>query len=169
MSPPAGRTLADLLKEAAPLPPAAAVRLLGALCDALPAGEGPVYPGGIEMAGGDRVTGVRRAEPGQAEGAPYLAPEVRQRSFTAAAEVYGLGALLYEMLAGRPPFAAEHAVAIMTATLNNPLPDLYQFRPAAPPALVALIKQMLVKERELRLDSMRQVAAGLEVIRRDAV
>jgi hypothetical protein len=55
----------------------------------------------------------------------------------------------------------------MTAILNDPLPDLTQFRSDAPPALVTLIKHMLVKERELRLDSMRQVAAGLEVIYRD--
>jgi hypothetical protein len=33
--------------------------------------------------------------------------------------------------------------------------------------LVELIKQMLVKERDLRIDSMRQVAAGLEVIQRE--
>jgi hypothetical protein len=54
----------------------------------------------------------------------------------------------------------------MTAILTQPLPDLSDLRPDAPAALTELVRQMLVKERDLRLDSMRQVAAGLEVIRR---
>jgi serine/threonine protein kinase len=70
------------------------------------------------------------------------------------------------MLAGRPPFAAESVIAIMTAILNDPPPDLRTFRPDTPPALVELIKHMLVKDRTLRIDSMRQVAAALEVIQR---
>lgn len=78
-----------------------------------------------------------------------------------------IGAVLYEMLAGQPPFAAEYPIAIMTAILNEPLPDLSQLRPETPPALVELINHMLVKERQLRLDSMRQVAVALERIRHD--
>jgi serine/threonine protein kinase len=97
----------------------------------------------------------------------YLSPEAwRGEPLDARSDIWSFGAVLYEMLAGRPPFAAEQAVAIMTAILNDPLPNLLQFRPDAPPALAELIKHMLVKERELRLDSMRQVAAGLEVIHR---
>ena len=77
--------------------------------------------------------------------------------------------MLFEMLAGQPPFTAENPVAIMTAILNNPLPELGRFRTDVPPALVELIEQMLVKDREQRLDSMRQVAATLESIRRNVV
>ncbi len=97
----------------------------------------------------------------------YLSPEAwRGEVLDARSDIWSFGAVLYEMLAGRPPFAAEHAVAIMTSILNDPLSNLLQFRPDAPPALAELVKYMLVKERELRLDSMRQVAAGLEVIHR---
>jgi pimeloyl-ACP methyl ester carboxylesterase len=99
----------------------------------------------------------------------YLSPEAwRGEVLDARSDIWSFGAVLYEMLAGRPPFAADQAIAIMTAILHDPLPDLAQFRSDAPPALVTLIKHMLVKERELRLDSMRQVAAGLEVIYRDS-
>jgi serine/threonine protein kinase len=100
----------------------------------------------------------------------YLSPEAwRGEPLDARSDIWSFGAMLYEMLAGRPPFAAEQAVAIMTAILNNPLPNLLLFRPDAPPTLTELIKHMLVKERELRLDSMRQVAAGLEVIHRATI
>jgi serine/threonine-protein kinase len=98
----------------------------------------------------------------------YMSPEAwRGEPLDVRSDIWSFGAVLYEMVAGRPPFAAEHAAAIMTAILNDPLPDLYRFRPEAPPALVELLKLMLVKERDLRIDSMRQVAAGLEVIQRD--
>jgi tetratricopeptide (TPR) repeat protein/tRNA A-37 threonylcarbamoyl transferase component Bud32 len=97
----------------------------------------------------------------------YMSPEAwRSEELDARSDVWSFGAILYEMLAGQPPFAAKQIVAIMRAILNDPVPNLYRFRPDAPPALVALIEQMLVKERELRIDSMRQVAAGLEIIRR---
>lgn len=100
----------------------------------------------------------------------YMSPEAwRGEPLDARSDIWSFGAVLFEMLAGQPPFAAENVIAVMTAILNNPIPDLYQFRPDTPPALAELIKHMLVKERHLRIDSMRQVAAGLEVIRRDLI
>lgn len=98
----------------------------------------------------------------------YMSPEAwRGEALDARSDIWSFGAVLYEMLAGRPPFEAETPVAIMTAILNDPLPDLAQARPGPPPALVELINHMLVKERNRRFDSMRQIAAGLEVIRRN--
>ncbi len=100
----------------------------------------------------------------------YLSPEAwRGEELDARSDIWSFGAVLYEMLAGQPPFFAPQITAVLTAILNDPLPNLRQFRPNAPPALVELIQQMLVKEREQRIDSMRQVAAGLEIIQRDLV
>ncbi len=98
----------------------------------------------------------------------YMSPEAwRGEALDARSDIWSFGALLYEMLAGRPPFAAQQIAAVVTAILNDPVPELAQFRADVPPVLVELIKHMLTKERELRIDSMRQVAAGLEVIRRE--
>lgn len=100
----------------------------------------------------------------------YLSPEAwRGETLDARSDIWSFGAVLYEMLAGKPPFAANQVTVVLTAILNDPVPDLFQFRPDAPPALVELIKQMLIKEREQRIDSMRQVAAGLEVVRRSLI
>jgi serine/threonine-protein kinase len=70
------------------------------------------------------------------------------------------------MLAGRPPFNGEQVAAVVTSILNDPVPNLYEYRAETPSGLVELIEHMLTKERGLRIDSMRQVAAGLELIQR---
>ena len=100
----------------------------------------------------------------------YMSPEAwRGEELDARSDIWSFGVLLYELLAGRPPFTGQHLIALMTAVLNDPLPELAQFRADAPPPLVELIKQMLVKPRERRIDSMRQVAAKLELIQRAAL
>jgi serine/threonine-protein kinase len=69
------------------------------------------------------------------------------------------------MLAGRPPFVAEQIAATLVSILNDPIPNLDQFRADVPAKLTILIQSMLIKERENRVTSVRQVAAELEVIR----
>jgi tRNA A-37 threonylcarbamoyl transferase component Bud32/tetratricopeptide (TPR) repeat protein len=181
-----GGTLQDLLAKAPQLPLERVLSIGLELADALARVHHlgilhrDIKPGNVLLAedGTPRLTdfGVaylarpdnRLTQEGQILGTTvYLSPEAwRGETLDARSDIWSFGAMLFEMLAGQPPFTAENPVAIMSAILNNPLPELSRLRPDAPPALVELISHMLMKDRNQRLDSMRQVAAGLEVIRR---
>ncbi len=90
--------------------------------------------------------------------AEYRAPELwmSAKDVDGRADVYALGILLYEMLAGRLPFRAARESVLMDLHLFAPLPALSD----APPGLDTLVAQMLAKERSQRPD-MATAAAVL--------
>jgi non-specific serine/threonine protein kinase len=110
---------------------------------------------------------VRLTQSGTLFGSPaYMSPEaVRGEELDARSDVWSLGVLLYELLAGRRPFEGVQITPVLAAIQADPVPDVRGFRPDAPLALVELLGRMLHKERTQRLPSMRQVAAALEAIR----
>jgi len=110
---------------------------------------------------------ARLTQSGTLFGSPaYMSPEaVRGEELDARSDIWSLGVLLYELLAGRRPFEGVQITPVLAAIQAEPVPDVREFRPDAPPALIALLERMLVKQRGQRLSSMRQVAAALEVIR----
>jgi serine/threonine protein kinase len=96
---------------------------------------------------------------------PYLSPEaLAGESPSILSNIYSFGVLLYEMLAGRRPFAGETPGQIQAAMKNRPLPDLAQLRPDIPPTLTMLIDLMLQIDPNKRLPSMRLVSAEIEAI-----
>ncbi len=106
-----------------------------------------------------RLTGT-----GMQMGTPYyMAPEAWQgQPLDAQADIWSLGVVLYEMLAGQVPFGGETLVAVMNRVLTAPLPDIKNLRPDAPPALVKIIQRMLMRDKARRYQSMREVALDLE-------
>ncbi|MCA9933955.1 MAG: protein kinase [Ardenticatenaceae bacterium] len=95
----------------------------------------------------------------------YLSPEAcNGEKLDERADIWAFGILLYEMLAGKVPFAGDTLMATLTAIFRHPLSDLMSIRPDLPEALNNLIQHMLVKERDQRIGSMRLVAAELEAI-----
>jgi predicted ATPase/transcriptional regulator with XRE-family HTH domain len=95
----------------------------------------------------------------------YLSPEgYLGQELDARSDIWSFGVILYEMLAGQNPFAGGSLGATMMLILNQAIPDLSQVRPDTPPLFTHLLGRMLVKEREQRLNSARQVAAELERI-----
>ena len=80
------------------------------------------------------------------------------------ADIWSLGVMLFEMVAGKLPYEADTVAELVGAVLMKPLPSLKELRPGLPEDLYDLINIMLAKDRELRISSVRLVGAALEAI-----
>ncbi|MDN4161194.1 serine/threonine-protein kinase [Nocardioides abyssi] len=172
-----GQPLSALLREGEPLDPDAVRDLLGQVADAVGAAHAAgivhrdIKPANL-LVTPDRTVkitdfGIARAadgigmtQTGQVMGTPqYLSPEqARGNPATPASDVYALGVVAFEMLAGHRPFQAESAVATALAHLNDPVPDL----PASVPAdLAAVVRRALAKDSSERYADASAFAAAL--------
>jgi serine/threonine protein kinase len=102
----------------------------------------------IADSGEDRVTrsgfvvGTEEyMSPEQAEGIP----DIDGRT-----DLYSLGVVLFEAMAGRPPFSSTSAAAVLDMQQHHPPPDLRTLRHDAPPGLSAAIGRALAKQRDER-------------------
>lgn len=96
----------------------------------------------------------------------YMPPETfRGQPADERTDIWSLGVLLFEMVAGRLPFEGSTTTAVIRQIMQEPLPDLRTFQPDLPPALYDLLELMLQKEPEARIRSVRLVGAALEAIR----
>jgi hypothetical protein len=92
----------------------------------------------------------------------YMAPEQAMGGeVTPRADLYALGAMLYEMVCGRPPFVGDESVAIIGQHLNTPPVAPTWHRPDCPPALEALILRLLEKDPGKRPSSATEVRDAL--------
>ncbi len=92
----------------------------------------------------------------------YVAPERLQgAALSTRADVYGLGATLFEALAGRPPFIGQTAQEVAAQNLSSNPPDLLSLRPDAPPALAAIVSRALAKDPAQRYPDMASLVKGL--------
>ncbi len=95
----------------------------------------------------------------------YMPPEQAMGGeVTAKADLYSLGAMLYEMVTGRPPFVGDESVAIIGQHINTPPVSPTWHRADLPPALETLIMQLLEKDPEKRPQSATVVLQALESI-----
>jgi hypothetical protein len=93
----------------------------------------------------------------------YMPPEQAMGGeVTPRSDLYSLGAMLYEMVTGRPPFVGDESVAIITQHLNTPPVAPSWHRPDCPPGLEALILLLLDKDVAKRPASAAEVRQTLE-------
>jgi serine/threonine protein kinase len=108
-------------------------------------------------------------KPGQAVGSlDYMAPEqIRGEQVTPSADVYSLGCVMFECIAGRPPFADRKGMQVLWAHLQDDPPDPCAGRDDLPKDLTWAVNRALEKEPARRPETatgyarMVQVAAGV--------
>jgi TolB-like protein/Tfp pilus assembly protein PilF/tRNA A-37 threonylcarbamoyl transferase component Bud32 len=95
----------------------------------------------------------------------YIAPEQINESagkLTPAADVYSLGAILFDLLAGRPPFLGEHALKVIQQASQKPAPKLRTLMPAVDRDLETICAKCLEREPAARYRSAGALADDLE-------
>lgn len=96
----------------------------------------------------------------------YMSPEQATGSAVdGRADVFSLGAVLYEVLTGRRAFPGETIGAVLSAVLRDDPPAADSVSSWATPELARIVSRMLEKKRELRYQSMREVATDLAAAR----
>jgi serine/threonine protein kinase len=103
--------------------------------------------------------------PGATIGTPgYMAPEqVRGGSVDARADIFALGAVLYEMVSGQRAFGGRTGIDSLTAILNEDPPNLAELVPDLPKGVAQVVQHCLAKAREQRFQSARDVALALDI------
>ena len=181
-----GESLRDRLAREGPLPVADALRLAREIADALAYAHAhqvihrDIKPENILLASGHALVadfGIARAI-GRAAGTPagagqggsgtpaYVSPEqsIGMEEQDGRGDIYSLGCVLFEMLTGRPPFAATTVQELLEQHRSASPPDVSAIRPGLTPALAAAISKALAKDpadRYALAEELEQALAGI--------
>jgi TolB-like protein/predicted Ser/Thr protein kinase len=179
-----GQTLAKTLRDRGRLPVREALKIVRQSCEALAeAHKGSlvhrdIKPNNIMIDETGRVKimdfGLMRSSlsreaitrSGEFFGTPeYASPEQCETSvLDGRSDLYSLGTVLYEMLAGRMPYAAETPMSLFKKILEEEPPSVRSLRADVPPAVEALVRRMMAKKREERFASAAEVVAAIDRI-----
>jgi hypothetical protein len=102
--------------------------------------------------------------PGTRLGTPaYMSPEQAQgQTLDQRTDIWSLGVVLYEMLAGRPPFKGEYELAVIYSIVNEEPPSLEQLRPDTPSVLLKAVKRGLSKDPADRYQQVEELLQEME-------
>ncbi len=181
-----GETLSAHMEQRGRLPLAEAIAILEPICEGLSAAHArgiihrDLKPENIFLVAGPphavklldfglaklAIPGMsdrlERTRTGQMMGTPlYVSPEQsRGREIDHRTDLYSLGAIVFHMVAGAPPFDADNVMDLIAHHLQTPAPPLRKHWPDAPPALETLLLRLMDKQPEGR-PSLEEVKATL--------
>jgi serine/threonine protein kinase len=176
-----GETLDTLLKRVGPLTPERVLSIAAQLADALasahrrgvihrnlrPAEVLLTHGGQVKLSGFDAATLPAQEDDRWGRdplmgNAFYIAPEqLLGQPPTGRSDLYSLGVLLYQLLAGRPPFSGSRAWSVLYRKASADSEPLSAVRPGLPPALERLVMRLLRRVPEERFGSMEELALAL--------
>lgn len=112
----------------------------------------------------DAASGPQLTETGLAIGTPsYMSPEQAvAETVDARSDLYSLGAVLYEMLAGEPPYTGPTAQAVFAKRLMDPVPRVTTLRETVPPHVEQLLLRAMAKSPADRMSTAAEFVRGLD-------
>jgi serine/threonine-protein kinase len=122
-------------------------------------GLGPEPPEGAELTRAGMFLGSPK----------YMSPEqIQGHDLDPRTDIYSLGVIMYQMVAGRVPFRGASSVEIIYKHVNEPVPAVHELNPEAdcPPELESVISRTLAKRRDERFGSMSDLLTALKDVRR---
>ncbi|MBI5877187.1 MAG: protein kinase [Chloroflexi bacterium] len=177
-----GGSLHDALKRG--LPMANALAIIAQVADALDYAHAhgvvhrDIKPGNILLTEDGRALltdfGIAKiaeatqyTETGAVIGTPaYMSPEqITGAAVDGRSDVYSLGIVCYELLAGQPPFRADTPLAVLHQQVYDPPPPLRQLNPRVPGELERVVARALAKDRAQRYRTAGEFAAALRKVK----
>ncbi len=178
-----GESLRDRLEREGPLPLEDALRITREVASALSYAHShdvvhrDIKPENILLSGGEAVVadfGIARAitraagsgltEAGIPVGTPaYMSPEQASaaQAVDGRSDIYSLGCVLYEMLAGEPPYTGSSAQVVIAKRFTDPVPSVRRLRDTIPPAIDGAVSKALGKAPADRYVTAAQFAEAL--------
>jgi len=170
-----GETLENLIARENTLPVRRALAITGDVAAALDHAHGlgilhgDVKPRDVllDRSGVSKLTDIgmpRMGRRGDRRGDPsYMSPELcRGDRGDERSDIYSLGATLYHMLTGRPPFEADDEKAVMSSQIHDPPPSPRVYNPNVPGPVCDLIECMMAKNPSVRPQTAKAVVRKLE-------